>query len=154
MGINKSRRSSSRLAAIKALYSGEINEKINNQKSPAILALDIITMYHESEDEEDDKDIDETFLSQIIKGVCENKADLDKSIAKFLSEGWRFERLGPVIQSILRAAVLELMQYSDTPKKVIINEYVNITHGFYDDKEVGFVNGILDKIAQEVRGDE
>jgi N utilization substance protein B len=145
------RRSNTRLAAVKALYASEINHKINEKKSPEQLTLEIIGYYHEEEEESGKVQLDEAFLAAIIKGVCENLADLDNSINKDIGEGWSLERLGPVLRSILRAAVFELMQFEDTPFKVIINEYVNITRGFFDDKEVGFVNGILDKIAHRTR---
>jgi N utilization substance protein B len=149
-----SRRSNTRLAAVKALYASEINNKINAKKSPGELTLDIISFYHDSEEKDGKVQLDEAFLASIIKGVCENLFDLDNSINKDIGSNWTLERLGPVLRSVLRAAVFELMSFEDTPFKVIINEYVNITRGFFDDKEVGFVNGILDKIAHEVRGDE
>ena len=53
--------------------------------------------------------------------------------------------------SILRTAVFEMMNHGNTHLKIIINEYVGITRSFFDEKDVGFVNGILDKIGHEVR---
>jgi N utilization substance protein B len=50
-----------------------------------------------------------------------------------------------VLRAILRAAIGENMS-SDTPKSVLIAEYVGITSGFYDEKEIRFVNAILDKV--------
>ncbi|MCE3232582.1 MAG: nusB [Rickettsiaceae bacterium] len=150
--IATGRRTNTRLAAVKALYASEINHKINEKKTPAELTLDIIAYYHEI-DKDTKTQLDESFLASIVKGVCENIQDLDKSINRHIGTGWSLERLGPVMRSILRSAVFELMSFDDTPLKVIINEYVNITRGFFDDKEVGFVNGILDKIGHEVRGE-
>jgi N utilization substance protein B len=146
------RRTESRIAAVKALYAGEINEKIDNRKSPALLALDIIALYNDIEKDNTLPNLDEKFVTEVITGVCENLGLLDKKIESHLGDEWKLERLGPVIRSILRAAIYELMKYTDTPFKVIINEYVNITRSFFDEKEVGFVNGILDKISHEVRG--
>lgn len=146
------KRTESRIAAVKALYAGEINEKIDNKKSPSVLALDIIALYNESEKEHGTHNLDQKFLISLITGVCENLHLLDTKIESYLGTDWKIERLGPVIRSILRAAIFELLKYDDTPFKVIINEYVNITRSFFDEKEVGFVNGILDKIAHEVRG--
>ena len=145
-----SKRTNSRYAAVKALYASEINEKIDIHKSSAELTLDIISYYHDKV-EETPVELDEEFLADVVRGVLEARDDLDGKINKNLVEGWKLERLGPVIRSILRAAILELMIFTDTPFKVIINEYVNITRSFYDEKEVGFVNGVLDKISHEVR---
>jgi N utilization substance protein B len=143
------KRSNTRQASVKALYAAEINHKINENKSPAELTLDIIAYYHENEEK---AKLDEEMLAKMIKGVCENIDTLDNTINRHIGSNWTLERLGPVLRSILRLAVYELMTFEDTPLKVAINEYVNITRGFFDDKEVGFVNGILDKIGHEVRG--
>ena len=142
-------RHQSRLEAVKALYSGEINEKSDSSKSPETLALEIISLHQDAID--DKKTIDEDFVTKIIIGVCTNKTTLDEKIEKHLGESWKLNRLGPVLHCILRAGVFELLHFNDTPLKVIINEYVNVTRGFYDEKEVGFVNGILDKIGHETR---
>jgi N utilization substance protein B len=81
----------------------------------------------------------------------EHQAVLDAKIEKYLQSGWNLERLGSVMRSLLRVAVYELMEYEKLPIKVIINEYVNIAHRFFDRKDVSFVNGVLDQIAKEVR---
>lgn len=151
---SQGRRNESRLAVVKALYAGEINEKISFSKSPAHLSLDIIKLYHESVEDDEPINLDEKFLTDVIIGVCGNLEILNKTIEENISDGWNLERLGPVLRSILRAAIYELMYFSDTPFKVIINEYVNITKTFFDEKEVGFVNGILDKISHLVRSGE
>lgn len=143
------KRTNTRLAAVKALYSFEINELSDKSKTPGELMVDIIEFYYETDGK--NKSLDQEFLSELIQGVCENKTVLDKSIVSKLSDGWKIERLGPVILSILRTAVFEMMSHSDTHLKIIINEYVGITRSFFDEKEVGFVNGILDKIGHEVR---
>ena len=143
------KRSNSRLAAIKALYASEINDLSEKKKSPSELTIDIIEFYYETEGK--NKNIDQAFLSEIISGVIENKESLDKSIESKLNKGWKLNRLGPTILSILRAGIFEIMNYSETHINIIINEYVGITRSFYDEKEVGFVNSILDKIGHEVR---
>ena len=143
------KRSNSRLAAIKALYASEINDLSDKKKTPGELTVDIIEFYFETEGK--NKSLDQAFLSDIIKGVIENKESLDKSIESKLNEGWKLNRLGPTILSILRAGVFEIMNYDEIHINIIINEYVGITRSFYDEKEVGFVNSILDKIGHEVR---
>ncbi|MDA0781807.1 MAG: transcription antitermination factor NusB [Rickettsiales bacterium] len=143
------KRTNTRLAAVKALYSSEINELSDKSKTPGELMIDIIEFYYETEGK--NKNLDQEFLNELIQGVCENKTILDKSIVSKLGDGWKIERLGPVMLSILRTAVFEMMNHGGTHLKIIINEYVGITRSFFDEKEVGFVNGILDKIGHEVR---
>lgn len=147
--INEGKRNNTRLASVKALYAAQINEKINTKKSPAQLTVDIISFYFETEGKA--KNLDQEFLVELIKGVCENQQILDDKIKSKLTDAWKLERLGPVLVGILRTATFEIMKYSDTHLKVIINEYVNITRSFFDEKEVGFVNGVLDKIGHEIR---
>lgn len=146
------RRSNTRLAAVKALYAHQVNEKIDILKTPSQLALEIIAFYEETEGDNAPV-LDQSFLAELIHGVCEHTDNLDVSISTELAEGWSLERLGPVMRAILRCGVFELMRYNDTPLKVILDEYVSIAQGFFDEKDVGFVNGILDKIAHKVRSD-
>ncbi len=148
------KRTESRFAAIKALYAADINHKIEENKTPAELTLDIISYYHDNDEGLKNVKLDEEFLAKIVLGVCENISVLNQKIANNLTDGWSMERRGSVLRAILRAGVYELMVFSDTPLKVILNEYVNITREYFDEKEVGFVNGILDKIAHEVRENE
>jgi N utilization substance protein B len=147
--LSVGKRTNTRIAAVKSLYSYEINEVTGSGKTAGQLVVDIVEFYFETEGK--NKNLDQGFLNEIIKGVIENKDTIDKNIEQKLNEGWKIQRLGPVMLSILRSAVFEMMSYDETHLKVIINEYVGITRSFFDEKEVGFVNGILDKIGHEVR---
>ena len=147
-------RTETRLAAVKALYAYEIYESLEDKKKPSELALNIINYYHDSEEDDQHRKIDEGFLNKLVQGVCENIEEIDAKIISHLGDKWNIKRLGYVMRSILRVASFELMNFSDTPYKIIVSEFVDITGMFLDEKEVGFINGILDVIAQEVRGDE
>lgn len=146
-------KSESRLAAVKAFYAFEINNEAFANQNNATIELevkDVIYNYREDEDLKGSK-MDESFLKELAQGTLDNLPILDDKIRGNIGKGWSMERLGPVLRSIIRIGTYELMQYQKTPMKVIIDEYVKITKGFFDEKEVGFVNGILDKIAHEVR---
>ena len=91
--------------------------------------------------------ISKKLLKDSISGVIDNQIQIDSIIKKNLSINWRFSRLDKILKAILRAAVYEISYKLDTPTKVIINEYIDITHSFYSQKEPEFVNAILDKIA-------
>jgi N utilization substance protein B len=64
------------------------------------------------------------------------------------------KRIEAVLRAILRAGAYELLFRKDVPVRVVINEYVEIAHGFYSEDEPGLVNGVLDTIAHEVRAAE
>ena len=91
--------------------------------------------------------ISKKLLRDTINGVIDNQSQIDSIIKKNLSSNWRFNRLDKILKAILRAAVYEISYQLRTPSKVIINEYIDITHSFYSQKEPEFVNAILEKIA-------
>ena len=65
--------------------------------------------------------------------------------------GWSLDRLDRPMRAILRAGTYELLARADVPVGSVISEYVDVAHAFYDKRESGFVNGLLDAIAKEVR---
>ena len=71
-----------------------------------------------------------------------------------LAAGWPLKRIEAVLRAILRAGAYELMSRRDVPARVVISEYVDVAHSFYGGDEPGMVNGVLDKVARDVRGNE
>ena len=53
--------------------------------------------------------------------------------------------------TLLRAAVYELTEEGETPARVIITQYLDVAHAFYGGREPGFVNGVLDRLARDLR---
>ncbi len=78
-------------------------------------------------------------------------ADIDTAIAARLADGWSLERLDKPMKAILRAGTYELLARADVPVGAAITEYVDVAHAFYERRETGFVNGLLDAIAKDVR---
>ena len=89
------------------------------------------------------------FARNLLKGVIKNKDEIDDIIKNHLID-WDFDRLDKVDKQILRVGVYEL-KFTDTPYQIIINESVKIAKNFSEDKAKSFINGILDKIAKEIR---
>jgi N utilization substance protein B len=63
----------------------------------------------------------------------------------------RVSRLDRPMRAILRAGAYELLARADVPVGSVISEYVDVAHAFYDKRESGFVNGLLDAIAKQAR---
>ena len=61
------------------------------------------------------------------------------------------QRLEPLLKAILRAGTYELQHCSDVSTGVIVNDYVDVAHGFFDAKEPGLVNAVLDRLAKTLR---
>ena len=97
---------------------------------------------------------DGTYFSEILKGVLRRQRDIDPLIDEQLATGWRLVRIDSILRAILRGGVFELMERPDVPARVVINEYVNVAHAFFDVDEPKVVNGILDRIARTMRAKE
>lgn len=88
--------------------------------------------------------IDLEYIEEILSKVEENKETIDKKIEEALTN-WKFERISKVNLSILRLAIAEILYQEDVPGSVAINEAVEITKKYSDEKSVSFINAVLDK---------
>ncbi|MDP4087752.1 MAG: transcription antitermination factor NusB [Bacillota bacterium] len=98
--------------------------------------------------EEDLEQIDLTYMKRIISGVYDNMAELDGKIEKHLVN-WKMSRISKINLAILRACTYEIVYDTETPAAVFINEAVEIAKKYSEDKSVGFINGVLDRIAKK-----
>jgi N utilization substance protein B len=94
---------------------------------------------------------EEAFFDDVVTGVDARREEVDGLIAAKLAKGWSMERLDRPMRQILRAGTYELLARADVPTGSVISEYVDVAHAFYDRREAGFVNGLLDAIAKAVR---
>jgi len=90
------------------------------------------------------------FAQRIVNGVADNRAGIDELI-EGSSTNWRMARMPVVDRNILRMAVYELMECKDIPATVSINEAVELAKKFGTSDSRGFVNGIVDRIARQLR---
>jgi N utilization substance protein B len=97
---------------------------------------------------------DATFFAEVVKGVVRCQRDIDRLVDQQLRTGWRLVRVDSILRAILRAGVFELLERSDVPARVTINEYINIAKAFFEADEPTVVNGVLDRIAHRVRAKE
>ena len=89
------------------------------------------------------------FARELALAVQARREDLDATVAAH-ARNWRVERMAVVDRNILRLATWEL-RFTDTPVPIVLDEAVNLARRFGDDPSPGFVNGILDAIARDVR---
>lgn len=141
-------RSAARLAAVQALYQQEME---GTPLAPLLHEFHLHRLGATIEDETyAEAEVD--FFNDVVKGVDARREEIDALIAANLAEGWAIERLDRPLRQILRAGAYELLARADIPTGSIINEYLDVAHAFYDKKEKGFVNGVLDSIARAARG--
>lgn len=89
-------------------------------------------------------EIDNKYVRDVVNGVLENLDNIDKTISKYL-DNWDLDRLGKTDRAILRLGTYEMMYY-DTPSIVAINEAVELSKKYSDEKIVKLINAVLDKI--------
>lgn len=87
--------------------------------------------------------IDLEYIKEILSKVEENKVIIDKKIEESLTN-WKLDRISKVNISILRLAIGEMLYIDDVPAKVAINEAIELTKKYSDEKSVSFINGVLD----------
>jgi transcription antitermination protein NusB len=140
-------RSAARLAAVQALYQHDMEgtplprllKEFHDHRLGATIED---AQYHDAERD---------FFDDIVTGAEKRRAEIDALISGKLAEGWSLERLDRPMRAILRAGAYELIARADVPVGSVISEYVDVAHAFFDKRESGFVNGLLDAVAKEVR---
>jgi len=140
-------RSAARLAAVQALYQQEMEgtptarllKEFHDHRLGATIEDET---YHEAEQD---------FFDDVVIGVEARRADIDEAISAKLATGWSLDRLDRPMRAILRAGTYELIARPDVPAASVISEYVDVAHAFYDKKEAGFVNGLLDSVSKAAR---
>jgi N utilization substance protein B len=93
------------------------------------------------------------FAESLVAGVRAHIAPIDDAISR-ASEHWDIGRMGAVDRTILRIGVYELMYAPETPVGAVINEAIDTARKYSSDECGRFVNGVLDRIARDVRGAE
>ena len=140
-------RSAARLAAVQALYQHDMEgtpvarllKEFHDHRLGATIGD---AQYHRAERD---------FFDDIVTGASSRRGDIDALISGRLAEGWTLARLDRPMRAILRAGAYELIARPDVPVGSVISEYVDVAHAFYDKRESGFVNGLLDAIAKQAR---
>jgi len=140
-------RSAARLAAVQALYQQEM------EGTPTAR---LIHEFHDHRlgatiEGETYADAEISFFDDLVAGALARAVEIDALIAERLAKGWSIERLDKPMKAILRVGAYELLARPDVPVATVINEYLDVTDAFYDQREKGFVNGLLDAIAKVAR---
>ncbi|MBA3667148.1 MAG: transcription antitermination factor NusB [Sphingomonas sp.] len=140
-------RSAARLAAVQALYQQEME----GTPTPHLI--------HEFHDHRlgatiegaTYADAEQSFFDDLVSGTVARQAEIDELIADRLAKGWSLARLDKPMKAILRVGAYELIARPDVPVASVLSEYIDVADAFYDKREKGFVNGLLDAIAKVAR---
>ena len=144
------RLSAARLAAVQALYQMDIaGDGIED------VVAEFLT--HRLADWTEDGqsiDADTDLFATLTRGAGARRDDIDALIVGALAEGWTIQRLELLLRAVLRVGTYELMARPETPAKVVIDEYIDVAHAFFGKGPPGFVNGVLDRLAHDLRPGE
>jgi transcription antitermination protein NusB len=97
---------------------------------------------------------DTEHFSEVLRGVVRRQREIDPLIDQQLAQGWRLTRIDSILRAILRAGAFELIELNAVPPRVVISEYVEVAHAFFEGDEPRVVNGVLDSLARKLRPGE
>lgn len=140
-------KSAARLAAVQALYTIDYT---GNQAGNVVRDFLQGNMPVDA-DAPVPEDFDKELFAAIVNGTLTRQADIDQMVGGSLDAKWTIDRLEKIIKSILRAGVGELLNHAQTDTAIIINDYVNVAHGFFAGKEPALVNAVLDNVSKSLR---
>jgi N utilization substance protein B len=141
-------RAAARLAATQALYQHEME---------GMALAPLLHEFHQHRlgatiEDAEYAQADQDYFDDIVTGALARRDEIDALVAAKLNNDWSLERLDKPMKALLRAATYELLARADTATGTIISEYVDVAKAFYDRREAGFVNGLLDAVAKDARG--
>lgn len=145
--LNVDARRAARLGAVQATYQMDL------VGTPSEEVIDEFVDHRLGQELEGDvyNEADIEHFTNLIRGVVTDQVRIDRAIEDSLAEGWTMTRIDSTLRAILRCGVHELVNMTDIPAPVIVNEYIDLTKAFYDGPEPKFVNGLMDRIAKAVR---
>jgi N utilization substance protein B len=136
----KNSRRRAREFALQSIYQWLLNES----------AAD--TLLAQLKEQKDFPKADQALAEALLRGVIENADALRELLAPLLDR--KMKELSPVEHALLLLSAFELRDHADTPYRVIINEAIELAKSFGGTDGHKYVNGVLDKLAAELRPDE
>lgn len=95
--------------------------------------------------------VDMQLMRDVVALALQHRSMLEPMVAANIPADWEMKRIEKPILMILLAGLAELFYQPQTPTGMIINDYVDVAHAFYTEKEPGLINAILDKVAKQAR---
>ena len=136
---NKGSRSWSRILAVQALYQLYLNRDAN--KNIVIKSL--------LQNKESKNKADKIFFLKLVKETLEKQKILEDKII-LASNKRKFNKMETLLKVILELGTCELFYFKNIPINVSLSQYVKVGSSFLNDKEVGLINGILDKVSKNI----
>lgn len=149
-------RTASRVAAVQALFQSEQGGEAAETVIDQFVRHRLGELPEGGDGFEDGRapDAQVPLFAEIVRTAVLQQERLDGLIAAALPAEWPMARLDPVLRALLRAGGAELTMADGPPARVVINEYLDVAHGFFTGEEPRMLNGLLDRLARELRPGE
>ncbi len=151
-------RTASRVAAVQALFQGE-----QAQESLETVIDQFVRHRLGTPPGSDDAEgyasgrvpeADVALFARIVRAATHEQDRIDALLVEILPPEWPLGRLDPVLRALLRAGGGELAMTDGAPARVVINEYLDVAHGFFVGDEPRMANGVLNRMARQLRAKE
>lgn len=145
----KARATATRLAAVQAVY-----QQIENGQGAASVVKEYQD-YRLGKPVDGDEMVmpDVAFFSGIVQGVESRRGDLEEVLNANLSRpDAKIGHMDPLLQAILLCGAYELLAYHEIDAPIVISDYLDVTHAFYDQGEAKLINAVLDHVKTAFRG--
>jgi N utilization substance protein B len=139
-GIDLAARSRARRRALQAIYAWQMSGSKMNA---------VIDQFRHEQDMEV---ADLEYFEDLLRGIERHVAELDEALTPYIDR--EVGQIDPIERAALRIAAYELKFRPDVPYRVVINEAIEVTKRFGADHGHSYVNGVLDKLASQLRGTE
>ena len=132
-----------------------MNQKFNINSSPRIKVIQKIYGSLMNPDEEINypKSQYKKFIKDVTEGTLERKEFIEETIVKHLDKDINLEKTDKLLKIILFSAVFEFIFKHNTPKNVVISEYLKVSEFFLEKAQISYLNAILDKLSKVIRKD-
>jgi N utilization substance protein B len=146
-------RTGSRVAAVQALFQSEQGGDNPEAVIDQFVRHRLGAMPDQAESFDDGRvrAVEVPLFGRIVREAVARQDSIDSMLAEALPAEWPLARLDPVLRALMRAGGAELMMDGGPPARVVINEYLDVAHGFFIGEESGMANGVLDRLAHLLR---
>ena len=133
-----------------------MSQKINKNSSPRVKVIQKIYGSLMNPDQEIiyPKNQYKKYIKDVVSGTLERTEVIESTIEKHLDSDIDLKKTDKLLKIILFSAVFELMYKHNTPKNVVISEYIRAAEYFLEKAQIGYLNAILDKLSKLIRNDE
>ena len=91
------------------------------------------------------------FIKDVVNGTIERNEIIVTEVKNYLSDDVKLNKLDKVFQVIIKSAIFEFLYKTNTPTRIIIKEYLNVSNFFLEDSQTKYLNVLLDKISKKIR---